>query len=171
LDYTLTIETDSGKIESFQMKKETPPDVGIEYAEDGYSVETKYGICVRSKWLDEYLDKMMKGDIYEQAVAAKTPRWFCMAIDGREYTVEALNTLKANYWDGYQFTWGNQMVWQYFITPDGDTVKDIVTPIQGFEYMAVDKLFVAGMTYMLENDVKHRRAQANPNLPKPSPSR
>lgn len=79
-----------------QPKEPAPDEHGIQYADDGYSVEKQHG-CVRNKMVDEYVALMETGDEFQRKVAASFPRWFAIFVEGREYTDEERDLLMKNY--------------------------------------------------------------------------
>lgn len=49
-----------------------------EYLDNGWSVETSYG-CRRHRAIDDYLEKLARGDEAERRVANEADQWFCFS--------------------------------------------------------------------------------------------
>ena len=169
-----TFEAGGKTFNVVEVDGETPIPVSeIEY-KDGWSVQTKHGICVRNEKVDQFLDGLLAtGDAAGKKVAARTPRWFAVLLDDIEYTEAQLKVFSHNYNRG-PGSWGASamagVMHVFSYHPDatgrqdlGEPASDCAQPIYGFDIYYVDEVFAKKYRRMLMRDIAKLRK--NPNAP------
>lgn len=146
------------------------------YAEDGFSQEMKYGVCVRWKEYDDLLDEMLAtGDEFDVRTANEAKRWLCVWLPTREYSDEQLKIIKFHFNRGMGSWFGGKILNHFGFYPNMEDVNDrdlrapdAFTPCTTWDYKQVQPNLNLLLSN-IRNRAAHYRQRGTPGAPQVSP--
>ena len=177
-NYTITLVDDEGveyTVASTANQPDTPePSI---YAEDGFSQEMKYGVCVRWDEYDNLIDEMITtGDQFDVRAAQEAKPWLCVWLPTRAYTDEQLKIIKFHFNRGMGSWFGGKIMNHFGFYPNIEDANDrdlrapdAFTPCTTWDYKQVQPNLNLLLSN-LRNRAAHYRQRGTPGAPKPSPA-
>ena len=165
----------NGKEYSVVAAEETPVVDDFEYDSEGWSLQSRHGVCRQNKFINAFLDeKIANGEEWEKRVASESPRWFAIWRKKDNLTPEQQRVFLRSYRQNKSVYMVGAMTGAMYVVGYYPTATDELTdvypekaencaiPIFGFRPDYVPEVFVSKYPRILKNEMA--RAKPSPQV-------